>query len=162
MEKNSRAIFIETLSALAERDPGVMLVVCDVGFSYIEDFAQRFPKQFLNLGVTEQSATGVSAGLAYAGTKPYLYSMVNFILMRNYEQVRNDICFGNANVKIIGVKGSAAYKFLGFSHNLVDAENEEDLLKNLPNIRRHYPETKEVENLIRQEYLRSGPAYIRL
>src|SRR3990167_427147 len=162
MEKNSRALFIDTLTELAERDPTVMLVVCDVGFSFIEDFAKKFPKQFINAGVTEQMATGMCAGLAYSGMKPYLYSMINFVTMRNYEQLRNDICYGNANVKVIGVQGSTHYKFLGFSHNIV---NDEDIkiVSHLPNIYCFVPRTeKEVEMQINDSYTNLGPIYIRL
>lgn len=161
--RNARGTFIETLQELAAADPKIILVTCDVGFSYLETFANKFPNQYLNAGVTEQTATGLCAGLAYSGWKPYFYSMINFVLMRNYEQVRNDICFGNANVKLIGVRGSVHYKFLGFSHNLEGNEHEEDLLKNLPNIKRCYPDSPDqVRNEILKEYQREGPSYLRL
>lgn len=160
---NNRQAFIEALTELAEKDPRIILVVCDVGFSYIEDFAAKFPKQFLNAGVTEQAATGICAGLALAGMKPYLYTMINFVCMRNYEQLRNDICYHNADVKLIGVQGSVHYKFLGFSHNLQNGENEEDLLRNLPNLERHYPETPEAtRQLITESYSRTNPCYVRI
>lgn len=158
-----RKKFIEILSDIASKDPKVILIVTDVGFSYVEDFAAQFPKQFINLGVTEQSAVGIAAGLAMAGYKPWLYSMINFVLMRPYEQVRNDICFNNANVKLIGVKGSVHYKFLGFSHNLMGKESEADLLRNLPNIQLRFPKTeKEVEGAVRYAYVQDSPIYIRL
>ncbi len=161
--RNNREAFFLALTELAEKDSRVILIVPDVGFSYLEDFATKFPNQFINLGVTEQSATGIAAGLALSGWKPYLYSMINFVIMRNYEQLRNDIAYHNANVKILGVRGSVHYKFLGFSHNLVGEENEEDLLKNLPNLRRCYPETpEETVRYIERTYELNEPCYIRL
>ena len=139
-----------------------MLVVGDVGFSFIENYRQKFPKQFLNTGVLEQSMMGIAVGLAKEGFKPYVYTMANFILLRPIEQVRNDICYGNANVKLMSVKGSEAYKFLGYSHNLYGDE-EKDLLKNLPNLNSYFPETEQDHfDVMDKEYARTGPAYIRI
>src|SRR3990167_5778421 len=128
-----RKPFLETLTKLAESDPTVIFVIGDVGFSFIEQFKEKFPNQFLNTGACEQSMMGVAVGLWRAGMKPYVYTMRNFIALRPYEQVRNDIAYGNANVKLFGVAGSEAYKFLGYSHNVYNTE-EDDLLKNLPNL----------------------------
>lgn len=157
---NSRKVFIETLSELARKDPTVILIVMDVGFSYVEDFAKEFPNQFLNLGVTEQSSTGIAAGMALSGMKPYLYSMVPFVLLRNAEQVRNDIVKHNANVKLIGVRGSKHYAFLGFSHNIED-EREKDLLRALE-IDWVWSKKEEVEGVLLKGYESKQPQYIRL
>jgi transketolase len=151
-----------TLAQLVESDPSIVLVIGDVGFSFLEPFKEKYPKQFLNTGAMEQSMMGIAAGLARAGLKPYVYTMTNFVLIRPYEQVRNDICYANANVKLFGVKGSAAYKFLGMSHNLYGSE-EVDLLKNLPNLNWKIPEEEDdVEQFMLEEYKREGPAYCRL
>src|SRR3990167_220230 len=157
-----RKTFIEFLTALAEKDPRVILIVGDVGFSFLEAFKARFPKQFLNIGICEQSMLNVAAGVANVGWKPYIYTMSNFILCRPNEQLRNTICYGNANVKLFGVKGSAAYRFLGFSHNLYGTE-EQDYLKNLPNINSYFPETEEqTKDFMSLEYERRGPSYMRI
>ena len=137
--KNGRKITIEFLTEICEKDDKVILIVGDVGFSFMEAFKARFPKQFLNVGVMEQSMMGIAVGLANQGFKPYVYTMKNFIILRPYEQLRNDICYGNVDVKLLGVGGSEAYKFLGMSHNLYGSE-EEDLLKNLPNLNIYIPE----------------------
>lgn len=159
---NTRQAFIETLTELAHKDDRIILIVGDVGFSYIEDFGKEFPNQFLNAGVTEQSFMGLAAGLALSGWKPYVYSMIPFVTMRNFEQLRNDVCYNNANVKVLGVRGSVHYKFLGFSHNI--SENEDvKILDHLPNLKIHIPETpEEVVKIINDSYLTSNPAYIRL
>lgn len=159
---NNRQAFVEKLSQMAERDPKIMLVVMDVGFSYIDSFEKKFPKQFLNLGVTEQSATGVCAGMALAGLRPYLYSMIPFVTMRNYEQVRNDICYHNAPVTLVGVQGSKAYKFLGLSHNMIGDEDTK-ILTGLPNLVQYYPQDAgEVKSLMGAAYAFKQPAYFRL
>lgn len=158
---NTRKIFIETLSELARKDPKVVLLVMDVGFSYVEDFGKEFPNQYINLGVTEQAATGVAAGMALSGMKPYLYSMIPFVTMRNFEQVRNDVCYHNANVKLIGVQGSVHYKFLGFSHNMI-GEEDIKILNHLPNLRLYTPSENEVDEVLKVSYADEGPTYIRL
>lgn len=168
--KNGRKIVIEHLTKICENDDKVILVVGDVGFSFMEDFKKKFPKQFLNTGVMEQSMMGIAAGLANQGFKPYVYTMKNFILLRPIEQVRNDICYANQNVKLLGVGGSEAYRFLGMSHNLFGDE-EEVLLKNMPNLNKYLPLGKEEsqeksEELLKEallkEYNRAGPAYFAI
>ena len=160
-----RRPFIETLTAFAEKDPKVILIIGDVGFSFIEPYKQRFPNQFLNTGVCEQTMMGIAAGMSRMGWKPYVYTMRNFIAFRPYEQVRNDIAFGKANVKLFGVTGSAAYKFLGFSHNVINGETPEQdedvqMFKRLPNMNVHIPKTEEeTVELLKTEYERMGPAY---
>lgn len=157
-----RKSFILTLADLVESDPRIILIIGDVGFSFLEPFKEKYPNQFLNAGIAEQNMMTMAAGLAAVGWKPYVYTMCNFVLARPYEQLRNDIAFANANVKLFAVKGSAAYKFLGMSHNLFD--NEEDaLLSCLPNITKYFPEEEDdVERLMREEYKREGPSYMRI
>lgn len=163
LARGARGVFMETLEELVKKDKKVILIVGDVGFSYMQEFAKKYPKQYINAGVTEQSFMGMAAGLASCGFKPYVYSMVPFVVMRNYEQLRNDVCYGNANVKLIAVVGAVHYRFQGMSHNLLGSENEEDLLKNLPNIKRFYPKTtEEVRSVILETYKSTLPTYIRL
>ena len=157
-----RIAFIKTLEELAKKDKGVMLLNDDTGFNLFEDFEKKFPDQYINCGITEQTYMGIAAGLARSGKKPYVYGIIPFAIMRCYEQLRDDVCYHNADVKIVAVGGYQYYKFLGFTHNI---EKDEDIriLKHLPNIKIHTPKNlKEVEKVIRQEYKRKGTAYIRL
>ena len=161
--RNARGVFMETLEELVKNDHKIILIVGDVGFSYMAEFQKKYPNQYINTGVMEQTFMGMAAGLAQSGWKPYVYSMVPFIIMRNYEQLRNDVCYANANVKLIGAVGNVHYRFQGMSHNLLGTENEEDLLKNLPNIKRYYPQNPdEVRKIVLESYKNNGPAYIRL
>jgi transketolase len=162
-QKDTRREFIDALIELAEKDDKIVLIVPDVGFNYIEEFTRRFPDRFFNFGVTEQSTMTIAAGLALSGFKPYVYSMINFVVFRPYEMLRNAVCLHNANVKIIGVKGSEKYKFLGFSHNLI-AENEEiKILERLPNLKSFIvKDPKEVKNIILETYKINSPCYIRI
>jgi len=162
-QQDTRREFIDALLELAGKDEKIVLIVPDVGFNYIEEFQKRFPDRFFNFGVTEQSTMIIAAGLALAGFKPYVYSMINFVVFRPYEMVRNAICLHNANVKLIGVKGSEKYKFLGFSHNLVTENEEIKVLEHLPNLK-HFIVTdpKAVKTVILETYKTNSPCYIRL
>lgn len=103
---------------------------------------------------------GIAAGLALSGKKPYCYSTAPFLVYRALEQIRDDICYQNLNVKFVGVAISG---FVGFTHNLEGRENEEDLLKNLPNMKRHYPENEaELKIALLKMYKSNNPAYIKL
>ncbi|KKS19368.1 MAG: hypothetical protein UU78_C0087G0010, partial [Candidatus Roizmanbacteria bacterium GW2011_GWC2_41_7] len=112
-QQDNRRVFIDTLCELAEKDRNIVFIIPDVGFNYAEKFQKLYPDRFFNFGVTEASSTIIAAALALSGKKPYLYSMINFVTFRVHEMVRNAICMHGANVKILGVKGSEKYKFLG-------------------------------------------------
>ena len=160
-KQDTRKIFVQILNKLAEHDPNIIVIIPDVGFNYLDDPKNKF--RVINLGVTEQSATIIASALALSGFKVYLYSMINFVVFRPYEMVRNAICLHNANVKIIGVKGSEKYKFLGFSHNLISENEDINILKHLPNLKTYIAkEPENVKDIILESYKRKGPAYIRL
>src|SRR3990167_7230542 len=159
---DNRRIFIETLIELAEKDDRIILIVPDVGFSYIEKFQEKFPKRFYNFGVTEQSCILIAAGLALSGFKPYVYSMINFVLFRPYEMIRNGIVHHQANVKLLGIKGSEGYKMLGFSHNLTDDDEDRRVCKNLQ-LDGIWPVSLEhTRQVILETYQKEKAYYIRL
>lgn len=160
--QDNRRAFIDTLIELAEKDPTIVLIVPDVGFNYIEKFQEKFPDRYFNFGVTEQSTVIIAAGLALAGMKPYVYSMINFVLFRPYEMVRNAVVHHHANVKLLGVKGSEKYKFLGFSHNLTSPTEDLDscALLGLEGYSASNP--ADTRNIINASYKDPSPIYIRL
>lgn len=157
-----RKPFIEKLTELAKKDSTVHLIFGDVGFSFMEPFMERFPKQWTNAGIAEANMLSMAAGMAQEGIKPYVYTMSNFILLRPHEQLRNDICFAKANVKLFAVKGGESYKFLGMSHNLFEGE-EKAILSTLPNIACYHPGSEDrVKALMEIEYQCNGPAYFSI
>lgn len=155
-----RIAFVKALTEIVEKDPDVIVVTGDLGFSVYEDFQTRFPQQYLNAGVAEQNLTGIAAGLALEGKKPIMYSIVPFITMRNYEQIRNDICYQHQNVKIVGVGAGFSYGIYGHTHyGLEDIA----LMKTLPNMTIFSPgDPVEVAWAVRESLRRDGPCYIRL
>jgi transketolase len=155
-----RTAFIRSLTDLASRDPRIVLLTGDMGFGVLDEFRAKHPKQFYNVGVAEQNLAGVSAGLALAGHVVFTYSIGNFPTLRCLEQLRSDVCFHNADVKIVSVGGGLAYGPLGVSHFAI-----EDLavLRALPNMTVVAPgDPIEVAQLVPQIVERRGPVYFRL
>lgn len=155
-----RNSFIRGLSALAAQDPHLYLMTGDLGFGVLTDFAERFPAQYINAGISEQNMASVAAGLALSGNTVYTYSLSNFPTLRCLEQIRNDICYHNANVKIIAVGGALAYGQLGMSHH---ATEDIAVMRALPNMRVFVPADAEDALAVLNEVSRiDGPCYIRL
>lgn len=155
-----RTAFIHALTELAAEDPKVMLVVGDLGFGVVLEFAKRFPRQFVNAGVAEQNMTGLAAGLALCGRTVFTYSIANFPTLRCFEQVRNDVCYHRANVKVVSVGGGLAYGSLGSSHH---ATEDLGVMRLLPEMTVVAPgDPVETAAAVRALVHTPGPAYLRL
>jgi transketolase len=155
-----RGAFIRAITVLAERDKRVHLIVGDLGFGVVENFAQRFPAQFLNAGVAEQNMTGIAAGMALSGKIAFTYSIANFPVLRCLEQIRNDVCYHNANVKIVAVGGGLAYGSLGSTHH---ATEDLAIMRALPRMIVVAPgDPMEAEAATEAIALYPGPCYLRL
>ena len=155
-----RTAFIETLNELAERDERLWLLCGDLGFSVLETFASRFPKRYVNVGVAEQNMTGIAAGLALSGKIVFTYSIANFPVMRCLEQVRNDVCYHNLNVKIVAVGGGLAYGPAGYTHHGVE---DLGVMRLLPNMTTLAPGDPVETRLLTKAVVECpGPCYLRL
>lgn len=93
----------------ARIDDRIFVITPDLGFSVLEGFANEFPDRFLNVGIAEQNAIGVAAGLALSGKLVYVYSIIPFVTMRCFEQVRVDVAYMNTNVRLVGVGAGLSY-----------------------------------------------------
>lgn len=160
--QDHRRVFIDTLIELAEKDERIVLIIPDVGFNYVEKFSSRFPDRFFNLGVTEQSCIMIATGMAKEGLRPFVYSMINFVLFRPGEMVRNGIVCHDVPVVLLGVKGSSSYKFLGFSHNLIHDNEDFDFCDNIGLTWRYPRENDAVRTEVLAAYESGKPSYIRL
>ena len=155
-----RAAFIRALLGLAERDDRIYLVVGDLGYSIVEPFVERFPTRYLNVGVAEQNMTGIAAGMALCGKVVFTYSIANFPTLRCVEQIRNDVCYHNADVKIVSVGGGLAYGALGITHH---ATEDIAVMRALPNTVVVAPgDPVEAELATRAVVEQPGPCYLRL
>lgn len=155
-----RDTFVRALTEIAASDPRIFLVTGDLGFGVLADYRKRFPRQFLNAGVAEQNMTGLATGLALEGRVVFSYSIGNFNTLRCLEQVRNDVCFHRANVKIISVGGGFSYGQLGISHH---ATEDLAILRSIPNLAVISPcDLWEVREATFALARLPGPAYLRL
>ncbi len=146
--------------ALAAEDDRVCLVTGDLGFGVVGPFAAKFPGQFVNVGVAEQNMTGVAAGMALCGKVVFTYSIANFPTLRCLEQIRNDVCYHHANVKIVSVGGGLAYGALGASHH---ATEDIAVMRALPEMTVIAPgDPIEAEMATGALAAWPGPAYLRL
>lgn len=155
-----RTIFIDTLTELAEKDERIMLLTGDMGFSVLEKFREKFPHRFFNAGVAEQNMMSVASGLALSGKIVFVYSIIPFLIMRCFEQVRNDICFQNLNVRLIGIGAGLSYGSAGSTHYALE---DIAIMRPLPNMTILAPgDAGETEACARASIYHKGPVYIRL
>lgn len=155
-----RTAFIDTISKLARKDKNVWLLTGDLGHGMMESFIKEFPSQFLNVGVAEQNMIGIAAGLAMTGKKVFVYSISTFATMRPFEQIRNDVCYHNLPVFIVGGGSAFSYSLFGCSHFPIE---DLGIMSILPNMKVFSPgDPIEVEALTEIAYKSGTPAYIRL
>ena len=155
-----RDAFIHTLTEFAPQHPEILLLSGDLGFGVLNEYIARFPRQFLNVGVAEQNMSGLAAGLALEGYTVFTYSIGNFPTLRCVEQIRNDICYHGANVKIVCIGGGMSYGAVGFSHH---ATEDLAILRSLPGMLVLSPcDLWEAAEAARYLISHRGPAYLRL
>lgn len=155
-----RDAFISELIALAREDERIFLVVGDLGFSVIEEFAAEFPNRFLNAGVAEQTMIGVASGLAASGYTVFVYSIGNFPTMRCLEQIRNDVCYHDRSVTVVAVGAGFSYGSLGYTHHAIE---DIAVMRALPRMTVLSPaDPFEARSLTRRAAMEPGPHYLRL
>jgi transketolase len=155
-----RTAFINELFALAKQDPRIVLIVGDLGFGVVTPFMEHLPAQFLNAGVAEQNMTGMAAGMALSGKIALTYSIANFPTLRCLEQVRNDVCYHNANVKVVSVGGGFTYGAMGATHHAIE---DLAMMRALPGLLVVAPgDPIEARAATRAIIEYTGPCYVRL
>ncbi len=156
-----RKAFSEALEQVAEADPRIVVVTNDsVGSSNITGFRQRFPERFVNVGIAEQNLVGVSAGLANAGKIPFVCGAACFLTARSLEQVKVDLGYGQANVKLCGMSSGMAYGALGPTHHSIEDLAWTRVIPNLTVIVPADPE--ETRQAVLAAAQAGGPVYLRI
>jgi transketolase len=156
-----RKMFTDTLLELAKKDKDIVVVTTDArGSTTLDSFAVELPKQFIELGIAEQNAVGVGAGLASSGKKTFVCGPACFYVARSLEQIKMDLAYSGNAVKILGVSGGVSYGALGFSHHCL---HDIAVLRTFPNMHIVFPcdifqTRKLVEALIDYPF----PVYVRL
>lgn len=155
-----RGSVIARITELARRDKNVFLITGDAGFGVLDDYRTSFPDRYLNLGVAEQNMIGVAAGLGLAGYKVFVYNIVPFVLYRCYEQVRNDVCYQELPITLIGIGSGVTYSPQGVTHYSVE---DIALARTLPNLVILSPSDPiEARGCVEYAFKSKNPVYIRL
>src|SRR3954465_14621871 len=115
-----RNAFRDTLLETADRRDDMVLLVGDIGFGVFEPFIARHPDRYFNLGIAEANMIGTSAGLALNGWLPVVYTIVPFLVMRPFEQIRVDLSIQNLKAVLAGVGAGLAYGNLGPTHHSIE------------------------------------------
>ncbi len=155
-----RTAFIKTLFELAKNDERIVLIVGDLGFSVVEPFMKQLPMQFVNAGIAEQNMTGLATGMALSGKVVFTYSIGNFPTFRCLEQIRNDVCYLYANVKIVVIGGGFSYGSSSITHH---ATEDLGVMRMLPGMVIVAPgDPTETRHATRAVLKNPGPCYLRL
>jgi transketolase len=142
-------------------NPRLFLVVADISpASKISNFKQDFPTRFIDVGVSEQTLIGLSAGLALRGYKPFAYTIANFAVYRPFEQIRDDVCYQNLPVTIVGMGAGITYSPLGATHHTLE---DVAVMSAIPNMTVLAPcDPPELGDAVRAAVGHNGPIYLRL
>ncbi|TLD40959.1 MAG: Transketolase, C-terminal section [Candidatus Jettenia ecosi] len=155
-----RATFFSILENLYQDDKDIIILTADLGYKLFDNFQIISPERFYDVGIAEANMIGIASGLSLSGKNVYCYSIIPFLVMRAFEQIRVDIAYHNLNVKLIGVGGGFSYGLEGFTHfGLEDLA----LMRTLPNMSIVAPaDPLEATCLANISYKHEGPMYIRL
>ena len=152
-----RKRFGEVISKLADENDKIVLIVGDIGYRVFDDFRDKYPDRFINMGICEQSIISVASGMALEGLKPWVYTITPFLIERPFEQIKLDIDHQNVNVNLVGY---ADYPTLGPTHTELDGKKTMELFKN---IKSFFPsDGDETEKMAIKANQIKGPAFISL
>jgi transketolase len=157
-----RNTFSETLYAEATANPDVYIVVADISpAGSMAKFSSEYPERFINVGVAEQSMIGIAAGLALKGCQPFAYTIATFSLYRPFEMIRDDLCYQNLPVTVVGMGAGVIYSTLGGTHH---TQEDIAIASALPNMQVLAPcdplECIEATRWCARQ--KTGPVYLRI
>ena len=155
-----RNTFINTIIDACKTREDVFIISGDAGLGVFDEFKNAYQDRFLNLGVAEQNMTSFAAGLSMTGFKVYIYNIIPFVLYRCYEQVRNDICYQELPVTLVGIGSGITYSPQGMTHYSVE---DLGIVQTLPNLKVFSPIDPIEAKLSAKYSLNCGsPVYVRL
>jgi len=155
-----RAEFAQAMIALLQKRSDLVFITGDVGYMAVEGVAKTYGERFINAGIAEQNAVSLAAGLARAGHLPWVYSSAPFVVLRPYEQIRNDVCLHSLPVKLVGNGGGYGFGIMGATHHALE---DVGAMRVLPNMRIYMPlvaaDVDQVVGMMAEDPL---PNYLRL
>lgn len=156
-----RKSFTDTLLELARTDKEIIAVTTDArGSVTLDSFAKELPGQFVECGIAEQNAVGISAGLAHSGKKVFVCGPACFYVTRSLEQIKVDLAYSQNNVKILGVSGGVAYGALGATHHSL---HDIAVMRTFPGMNMVLPcDARQTKKLVRMLIDYPEPVYVRV
>ena len=149
--------FGKIISKLADENDKIVILVGDIGYRVFDDFRDKYPERFINMGICEQSMIGAASGMALEGLQPWVYTITPFLIERPFEQIKLDIDHQNVNVNLVGYSD---YPTLGPTHTELNAKKTMELFNNIESF---YPsDADETEKMILQAYENKGPTFTSL
>ena len=156
-----RDAYMSALEEMAVADARVCAVANDsLSSAKLKNFKEKFPDRFVNVGIAEQNMVGVGAGLANGGMVPYVCGAACFLTARAIEQIKVDLAYTKANVKLCAMSPGMAYGQLGPTHHSI-----EDLAwtRVLPNLNVIIPaDPVETAAAMRYSLVHEGPMFLRI
>jgi transketolase len=156
-----RDAFAHALEEVARHDSRVVVVVNDsLGSSKLKGFKEAFPQRLVNVGIAEQNMVGVAAGLANGGKIPFVSGASPFLTARALEQIKVDLAYSRANVKLCGMSSGLAYGELGPTHHSLEDLAWTRVIANMTVIVPADP--VETEQAVQAAASYSGPVFLRI
>lgn len=157
----NKQVICKVLLEEAQKDRDIVVLCSDSrGSGSMTEFAEKFPKQFVEVGIAEQSLVSVSAGLARCGKKSFAVSPASFLSTRSMEQAKVDVAYSHTNVTLVGISGGISYGALGMTHH---SANDIATMASIPGLRVYLPSDRfQTECLIRALLKDKDPAYVRV
>ena len=160
MTTTMRQQMIQTIEELFAQDEQLTLVLADISRDLFKDVLQQYPDRAINLGILEQTAIGVAAGMALEGFIPVVHSIVPFLVERPFEQIKDDFCYQGLGGNFISTGASYDYSTEGMTHH---GSGDVQILKSLPGMQIVVPGTaSEFDRLFRAAYTNGSPTYYRM
>ena len=155
-----RNAFFDELVKIGIKDKNVIFLSVDTDADSLKIFKKKFPERFINTGVAEQETINLAAGLALSGKKVFIYSLLPFITMRCFEQIKINICGLKLPITIIGLGTGLSFSYYGpAGHGVIDI----GLMRMLPELKILNPaDPLSASKFARIAYKSKGPVYIRL
>jgi transketolase len=158
--QSQRGYFAGELFKQMEKNKDIWLITADLGYGMFDNIQSTFPDRFINTGAAEQTAIGISIGLAMEGKIPFVYSITPFLIYRPFEWIRNYLNAEKWPVKLVGSGRDKDYEIDGLTH---DASGVEKVLDTLPNILQYWPKDKEEVPYLVEELIENRmPSFISL
>lgn len=157
----ANAVIADTLDKATATDPNLLVVTCDSrGSAGLVPFCNAHPDRTIEMGIAEQNAVTVAAGMTHEGKHPFVFSPASFLAMRSIEQVKVDVAFNKNNVKLIGISGGNSYTWLGNTHHSL---NDVAITRAIPDLEVYQPCDKYQTKALFEYLVKSDkPAYVRI